>query len=292
MFENLKSRLGFADDETPKRSSRGNRSNDQYDVYDDEYADEGDFGEYGDYADEYADEFAEYGPDYDDGASHTYESPREKVQRSSFKTTSSARGAYRNSNLVTIDDVKAHTATSGNLDRDPLAPRTTFGGRTVVDERKPAPQTPVAQMAAASASEATRSEGLNSLFTPTTDESASFEKPAGAHASFESSTASRDSYAPSSPAKPASARGISVLKPVAYEDAERITKSLKSGDAVVISLRNTPDNLFKRILDFSFGVASALDATVDCPGEKVFAITCGAGLSDAEKQALINQGVI
>ena len=292
MFENLKSRLGFADDETPKRSSRGNRSNDQYDVYDDEYADEGDFGEYGDYADEYADEFAEYGPDYDDGASHTYESPREKVQRSSFKTTSSARGAYRNSNLVTIDDVKAHTATSGNLDRDPLAPRTTFGGRTVVDERKPAPQTPVAQMAAASASEATRSEGLNSLFTPTIDEPASFEKPAGAHASFEPSTASRDSYAPSASAKPASARGISVLKPVAYEDAERITKSLKSGDAVVISLRNTPENLFKRILDFSFGVARALDATVDCPGEKVFAITCGAGLSDAEKQALINQGVI
>lgn len=42
------------------------------------------------------------------------------------------------------------------------------------------------------------------------------------------------------------------------DDAERIAKVLKSGDVAVVSLRNTPEALGKRILDFSFGVGMRL----------------------------------
>lgn len=73
---------------------------------------------------------------------------------------------------------------------------------------------------------------------------------------------------------------------------ERVAKQLKAGDAVVLALRNTPDNLAKRILDFSFGVASALDARVECIADKVFAVTRGPHLSEVERLALRNQGVL
>ena len=83
-----------------------------------------------------------------------------------------------------------------------------------------------------------------------------------------------------------------MLKPASYGEVERIAKALKAGDAVVLALRNTPDSLAKRILDFSFGVSSALDASVDCVADKVFVVTRGAALSDAEKTGLRNQGVL
>lgn len=293
MFDSLKSRLGFSsDDNAPARQARGSHAADDYDAYDDEYSEEGDFGEYGAYAGGYAEEFAEYGPDYDDG-SGSYDEPRSS-RRGAHASSSRSTGAYRNSSLVTIDDVKAHTAVPDSLTRDPLPPRQSFSTRTVVDERKPAPQTPVAKMAAANgiATEQTRSEGLNSLFNPTTDDAPKAEAVKAPKADASSAYDPYEAYESAAPAKHTPVRGISVIKPVAYGDVERVAKVLKSGDVVIIALRNTPDDLSKRILDFSFGVASALDASVDCPGEKVFAITRGAGLSDKEKEALVKQGVL
>ena len=61
---------------------------------------------------------------------------------------------------------------------------------------------------------------------------------------------------------------------------------------VVLALRNTPDSLAKRILDFSFGVASALDANVECVGNKVFALTRIDELTEAERSYLRTQGII
>ena len=48
----------------------------------------------------------------------------------------------------------------------------------------------------------------------------------------------------------------------------------------------------KRILDFSFGVASALDANVECVGNKVFALTRIDELTEAERSYLRTQGII
>ena len=87
-------------------------------------------------------------------------------------------------------------------------------------------------------------------------------------------------------------RSVTVLKPASYAEVERIAKALKAGDVVVLALRNTPDNLSKRILDFSFGVSSALDASVDCVADKVFVISRGAALTDAERMSLRGQGVL
>ena len=46
------------------------------------------------------------------------------------------------------------------------------------------------------------------------------------------------------------------------------------------------------MLDFSFGVASALDASVDCIADQVFAITRTAPLSDQEIADLRTKGVM
>ena len=73
---------------------------------------------------------------------------------------------------------------------------------------------------------------------------------------------------------------------------ERIARAVKSGDVVVLAMRYTPEDLSKRVLDFSFGVASALDANVECPGDKVFAIARGNALTPEEKQRLGAQGVL
>ena len=83
-----------------------------------------------------------------------------------------------------------------------------------------------------------------------------------------------------------------MLKPATYGEVERIAKALKAGDVVVLALRNTPDALAKRILDFSFGVSSALDASVDCVADKVFVIARGSGLTETERASLRNQGVL
>ena len=64
------------------------------------------------------------------------------------------------------------------------------------------------------------------------------------------------------------------------------------GDVVVLDLAATPGDLAKRVLDFSFGVASALDARVDCIAEKVFIICRGEGLTLTERGSLRIQGII
>ena len=169
----------------------------------------------------------------------------------------------------------------------------------------PAPSSP-----AHTAARRERSEGLNSLFessTPDSSVGSSYEMAGQEKDSFGSfgkggsasqSTQKTDSFDPyeayagsGAPAHSPS-RSISVLKPANYGEVERVAKILKAGDAVVLSLRNTPDPLSKRILDFAFGVSSALDASVECISDKVFAITRVTALTEAERLALRNQGVL
>ena len=322
MLDELKSKLGFGGG-----AVRG-RSNDRYDDYDDDY---------GDYEDDYS-EYAEYADDYADGSENDYD-PYAPV------TTRSARSNSTISNLVSINDVRAHSRGGGATSASsPAARRMTTahtpyrGERTTVDSSLPPTMTPEGSAAvAAAASRPTRSEGLNSLFEPTVGEtkstgkhaattttsshmgvtsgatSASAEGSLGAFtrqpaqssaAAAMSETVRKTSVQASSAYDPQSAyaqaqgaryvakRSCTVLKPASYGEVEKIARALKGGDAVILALRNTPDSLSKRILDFSFGVSSALDAGVECVGDKVFAITKGDALTDAEKLALRNQGVL
>ena len=122
--------------------------------------------------------------------------------------------------------------------------------------------------------------------------------PSRASEGFSSSTSSRSSFDPyeaysgNGSTSFSTSRNCVVLKPASYDEVERIAKVLKGGDAVVLSLKNTPDSLSKRILDFSFGVSSALDASVECVADKVFAITRGSALNDTDRANLRAQGVL
>ena len=87
-------------------------------------------------------------------------------------------------------------------------------------------------------------------------------------------------------------RSLKVIRPRSYEDAQAISTALKSGDAVVLQLQALPDALNKRILDFTFGAASVLDAKVDCLARKVFAVTTKEGLTETEINQLKERGII
>lgn len=296
MLGGIKSKLGFAD-------ARAERD------------------DYGDYGDDYGDYNDDYGPEYDDDSA-----PASRYDPYAPVTTRPARRsgvhASRSSSsefpkLVSIDDVRANTQVPDSLRRDPLPPRRVTGvssssyrgERTVIDTMSPAPSSP-----AHTAARRERSEGLNSLFESSVPDDIStgagkanagfgdFSLPTASPAAKPAPTATAtattsafdpyEAYAGSGSSAHKPSRSLSVLKPASYGEVEHVAKILKAGDAAVLSLRNTPDQLSKRILDFSFGVSSALDASVECIGDKVFAITRGSALSDAERQALRNQGVL
>lgn len=304
MFGDIKSKLGFG------------KSQDQ--GYDDGYDDGYDeFAEYGDGYDEYAEDYGDgYDAGYDSGSSYNSYAPV-TTRAASSRTGTSSSSMPR---LVSIDDVRASTQVPSSLNRDPLPARhvTSAGstsrsfGRTMVDSSLPPEMTPEGTAAVSAAASRRRSEGLDSLFTPTTGPDAAGEdrREATSHASSASSprtsgeggssaVAPQGSYDPyeayssgGSSSSFSSRRTVVVLKPASYGEVERVSKALKGGDAVVLALRNTPDSLAKRILDFSFGVASALDATVECVGDKVFAVVRGNALSEVERMNLRNQGVL
>ncbi|MDO5045047.1 MAG: cell division protein SepF [Coriobacteriia bacterium] len=80
---------------------------------------------------------------------------------------------------------------------------------------------------------------------------------------------------------------IITLSPKSYNQAESIAKHMKAGKPVAISLAAAKVELAKRILDFTFGAAFALDADVERVGEKSFVILPkGVTLSESNRQKL------
>lgn len=260
-FDDLKGRLDFKDRLGFKDAAHARPSAPQDDSYDD--FDHEDFGEYA----------------FDDNADYAREPYKDAASTASFSP--------QMPKLVTADDVRAHTQYTPNEEAIDAASR----GERPVATLKPEEQ---------------RSAGLGGLF-----ESAAGQ---GAHAAQEDTAVSsaqtgafaavRDVPAmpPVEQERPAPAvqprvvqratRILTVIKPESYADAERISKILKAGDVAVLSLRSTPDALGKRILDFSFGVACALDARVECVSGHVFALTRGAGLTEGETNRLRDQGLM
>lgn len=156
--------------------------------------------------------------------------------------------------------------------------------------------TPSSHMGVTSGATSASAEGSLGAFTrqPAQSSAAAAMSETALKASAQASSAydPQSAYAQAQGARYVAKRSCTVLKPASYGEVEKIARALKGGDAVILALRNTPDSLSKRILDFSFGVSSALDAGVECVGDKVFAITKGDALTDAEKLALRNQGVL
>ncbi|MEG0323692.1 MAG: cell division protein SepF, partial [Raoultibacter sp.] len=258
-------------------------------------------------------DYDEDGYAYEEGS---YAQGRNSQGRHSSRSSSRAStyGSSRGDSprLVSIDDVRANTQIPDSLKRDPLPPRrdsassvgssydsgsassysSSSGYRPSFSSSRQVERaadylrsTDTSDLPA----EAQRSEGLNSLFTSTTPTA-----PAASVATVGSTTAydPYEAFSGSGAATHNPSRSLSVLKPANYGEVERVAKIVKAGDVVVLSLRNTPDHLAKRILDFSFGVSAALDASVECVADKVFVILRGASLSEAELTALRGQGVL
>ena len=223
---------------------------------------ENDYGNYDDF-----DEYSEYGDNYDENApvggfrpATSYTPRSSRFNRNDISTS-----------LVSIEDVKASTPLPDRLNRDPLArPARPVSQVTPPTTVAPASFAPVASAAS----------GASAI-----PETSAFAQQSGAYDPYEA-------FSSPNPSAHSPVRKLTVVKPVDYGDVELVSRAVKSGDVVVLAMRNTPDDLSKRILDFSFGVASALDASVECPAEKVFAIARGAGLSDSEKLNLSSQGVL
>jgi cell division inhibitor SepF len=78
-------------------------------------------------------------------------------------------------------------------------------------------------------------------------------------------------------------RRIEHIRPMTYADAEQVAQELKKGVLVVLDLRSTRPELAKRILDFSFGVASALEGQVDRHVDRVYIFARNGPLTDEER---------
>lgn len=83
-----------------------------------------------------------------------------------------------------------------------------------------------------------------------------------------------------------------IVKARAYADVEKVASAARTGKVVVLVLKETKPELAKRVLDFSFGVASALNGSVDKAAEKVFIISRDEGLSDEDSAYLRDKGII
>lgn len=277
LFGDLKDKLGFG----------GGRSDRRDDYYDDPYYDD------------YADPEPAQGP-YDSGYDpDTYGDPYDRLEYTTRSTGSSRSAGSRSSRfssaqLVSSGDIRATTSAYGVSDvaAKPTMELPSVSHRTEAEEKKsvskiaedfsiPASSytdfvSPYKQSSSASASS---SAGLDSLFAPSAAPSGSV-------------SGSSDGANVGSAHGTSLAREIVVLKPASYEDASSIAQSVRAGKIVVLYLRQTDPALSKRILDFSFGVASALTAQVDCLAEKTFVVLQGKELTLEEKHNLAKQGVL
>lgn len=277
LFGDLKDKLGFG----------GGRSDRRDDYYDDPY--------YDDYADPEPAQ-GSYDSGYDPD---TYGDPYDRLEYTTRSTGSSRHVGSRSSRfssaqLVSSGDIRATTSAYGVSDvaAKPTMELPSVPHRTEAEEREsvskiaedfsiPASSytdfvSPYKQSSSASASS---SAGLDSLFTPSASSSSSV------------SGLSDDANAGSAHGT-SLAREIVVLKPTSYEDVSSIAQSVRAGKIVVLYLRQTDPALSKRVLDFSFGVASALTAQVDCLAEKTFVVLQGKELTLEEKHNLAKQGVL
>ena len=289
--------------------------------YDEAYYGEGYDDAYGDY-----DEYAAYGDGYDPAYEEGYDDAYGAYDQGYDAYGSDSRGSSRSRGsslprLVSMSDARA-SARSGLGYQGSSSPRTSSSrgfstGRAVYDASLPYEMTPEGSAAVSARGTRRYEEGFVSPYEAVdaarpvsagyADEALSRASGSfGASGDIQSRTSAslaalRERIASSgTPPKasttaepaPSGPRKLTVVKPIRYGEADRIPAALKKGDAVVLVLKGVSGGLDKRILDFSFGAASALDAEVECVADKVFFIGTGDGLSDGERASLQAQGLL
>lgn len=226
--------------------------------------------------DAYEDEYFEEDEEFEDDYADDYEPARDSFHDRYSVTTRSGSGLP---SLVSMDDARA-SVRSASFSKSPRSSSVRSYGRTMVDSSLP-PSMTSEGAAAVSAASNRRAEGLDSLFSSTRSKEG---KDRGTSALTGFSSPSLNSHQLSIPGQ----RQLQVIRPAKYDDAESVTKVLKEGDVAIVTFTGVPQELMVRILDFSFGAASAMDASVECIGEKVFAFTRSVPLDEKERSDLSN----
>ena len=255
--------------------------------------------------DAYYDDYNDYG--YDEGnpydSEESYGSQADPYDRLEYTTRSTSGRSSRSSryasspHLVSSDDIRATTSaygvsagatsstgasyTSGSAYSDSSIVFPSSQAEAGETEHYDVPATTYTDFVSPY-KDHSRSAGLDSLFTPSSSQGSSDAEVQGA--------ALGDAV--SAGVATSSSREITLLQPTSYDDVASVARSLKLGNIVVLSLRSTDSSLAKRVLDFSFGVASALDAKVDCVASKTFVIVQGSDLSLEEHHRLQKQGIL
>lgn len=274
LFGDLKDKLGFG----------GGRSDRHDDYYDDPYYDDYDDSPSGQGYD------AGYDPD-------TYGDPYDRLEYTtrstgSSRSASSRSGRYSVPQLVSSGDIRATTSAYG-VSEVAAKPQLDVSNAARQAEEKES-VSKIAEDFSIPASSYTDFVSPYKHTSSAGSSSAASTSSLSSAASFTSSTESSSAAAqePATAHGTSTAREVTVLKPASYEDVSSVAQSVRAGHIVVLSLRQTDPALSKRVLDFSFGVASALTAQVDCIAEKTFVILQGRELTLEEKHKLAKQGVL
>lgn len=94
-------------------------------------------------------------------------------------------------------------------------------------------------------------------------------------------------------AEPTPTGEMRIVRATRYEDIEVVSRYFCAGDTVALVLAGVKPDVGRRILDFSFGVVSALSGKVDHVFGSVFVLTHGThGITDQDRATLREQGLI
>jgi cell division inhibitor SepF len=93
-------------------------------------------------------------------------------------------------------------------------------------------------------------------------------------------------------ARPMPATRVHVMDPKGFNDAQEVGDRLKAGQPVILNLQGVERDLQRRMIDFSSGLAYALNGTMSKAAEQVFLLTpSDVEVSDEEKERLQARGL-
>ena len=91
---------------------------------------------------------------------------------------------------------------------------------------------------------------------------------------------------------PMPATRVHVVDPKGFNDAQEVGDRLKAGQPVILNLQGVERDLQRRLIDFSSGLAYALNGTMSKAAEQVFLLTpSDVEVSDEEKERLQARGL-
>jgi cell division inhibitor SepF len=91
---------------------------------------------------------------------------------------------------------------------------------------------------------------------------------------------------------PMPAARVHVMEPKGFNDAQEVGDRLKAGQPVILNLQAVDRDLQRRLIDFSSGLAYALNGTMSKAADQVFLLTpSNVEVSEEEKERLQARGL-